>query len=102
MSVKNVTTQSFSELQNEKRPILLDFYATWCGPCRMVSPTVDEIAEEREDIFVGKINVDDSPELAKKFSIFSIPTLIVIKDGVIANQAVGVRTKEQILAMIDG
>ena len=80
--------------------MLLDFYADWCGPCRMVSPIVDEIAEERADIKVGKINVDEESELAERFGIFSIPALVVIKDGKIVNQSVGARPKAQILAML--
>ena len=81
-------------------PVLLDFWAGWCGPCRMVSPIVDEIAAERSDIKVGKINVDEQPELAGQFQIISIPTLVVVKDGRIVNQAVGARPKAQILAML--
>ena len=101
MSVLHITKDNFQEqvLRSEK-PVLLDFWATWCGPCRMVSPIVDEIAEERCDIRVGKINVDEQPELAGQFQIISIPTLVVVKDGRIANQAVGARPKAQILAML--
>ena len=80
--------------------VLVDFYADWCGPCRMVSPIVDEIAEERKDIKVGKINVDQERELAEAFDVYSIPTLVIMKDGKIVNQAVGARPKEQILAML--
>ena len=100
MSVQKVTKQNFLSLKDSGKTVLLDFYADWCGPCRMVSPTVDEIASERADILVGKINVDEETELASAFGIISIPTLVVLKDGKIANQAVGVRSKEQILAML--
>ncbi len=101
MSVLQITNQNFdTEVLSSKKSVLLDFYAHWCGPCRMVSPIVDEIAQENDDIKVGKINVDEENELANKFGISSIPTLIVIKDGKIVNQAVGARGKDDILAML--
>ncbi len=101
MSVIRINKDNFqNEVLNSNKPVLLDFYADWCGPCRMLGPIVDEIAEERADIKVGKINVDEQSELAEKFGIFSIPALVVIKDGKIVNQAVGVRPKEQILSML--
>ena len=81
---------------------LIDFYADWCGPCRMLSPVVDEIATEREDILVGKINVDEEEDLAREFGIFSIPTLVVMKGGRVVSQSAGVRPKAQILAMLEG
>ncbi len=85
-----------------KGKVLIDFYADWCGPCRMVAPAVEEISREREDITVAKVNVDLSPELAVRFGVSSIPTLIAFRDGAVVSRAVGVRTKEQITAMIDG
>lgn len=101
MSVITITKNNFQEeVLNSDKPVLLDFWASWCGPCRMVSPIVDEIADERSDIKVGKINVDNEPELAGQFNVMSIPTLIVIKNGKVANQAVGARPKEQILALL--
>ena len=101
MSVINITKNNFQEeVLNSDKPVLLDFWASWCGPCRMVSPIVDEIADERSDIKVGKINVDEEPDLAGQFRVMSIPTLIVIKDGKVTNQAVGARPKAQILALL--
>ena len=101
MSVLKISKDNFqNEVINSESTMLLDFYADWCGPCRMVSPIVDEIAEERADIKVGKINVDEESELAERFGIFSIPALVVIKDGKIVNQSVGARPKAQILAML--
>ena len=101
MSVIHISKNNFqNEVLNSEKPVLLDFWAPWCGPCRMVSPIVDEIAAERGDIKVGKINVDEQPELAGRFGIMSIPTLVVMKDGKIIHQAVGARPKAQILAML--
>ena len=101
MSVINVTKANFESVKASEKPVLLDFYADWCGPCRMVSPVVDEIAEECTQYTVGTINVDDEPALAQAFGIVSIPTLVVLKNGQIANKAIGVRSKEQILAMLE-
>ena len=101
MAYTNITKENLDELlMNIGKPILLDFWAPWCGPCRMVSPIVDEIAEENPDIVVGKVNVDEESELAQEFGVMSIPTLIVMKDGKIVNQSVGAKPKAQILAMV--
>ena len=101
MSAININQANFhNEVMNSDKPVLLDFWAPWCGPCRMVLPIVEEIAKERQDIKVGKINVDEQPELAAQFGVMSIPTLMVIKDGKIVNQAMGARPKSAILAML--
>lgn len=101
MAVIKISKENFAkEVLSSDKPVLLDFYADWCGPCRMVGPVVHEIAEERSDIKVGKINVDEEPALAEKFGVFSIPMLVVIKDGKVVNQSVGARPKEMILAML--
>ncbi len=100
MSVIKVTKENFEEIRASEKPVLLDFYADWCGPCRMVSPIVDQIADEHPEYVVGKINIDDSPELAAKFGVVSIPTLVVLENGEIKTQATGARPKPQILAML--
>lgn len=101
MSVIKINKENFaSEVLNSNKPVLLDFYADWCGPCRMVGPIVSEIANERSDVKVGKINVDEQPELAAQFQVMSIPMLAVIKKGKLENQVVGYRPKEQIEAML--
>lgn len=101
MSVIHINKSNFqNEVLNSEKPVLLDFWAPWCGPCRMVSPVVDEIASERGDIKVGKVNVDEQPELAAQFGVMSIPTLVVMKNGKIVNQVTGARPKAQILAML--
>ncbi len=102
MSVLSVNKNNFNEIKNSNKTVLLDFYADWCGPCRMVSPLVDEIAEENPQYIVGKINVDSEPELAQAFGVMSIPMLAVMKDGKVVNQAVGARPKADILAMLKG
>ena len=101
MSAININTNNFqNEVMNSDKPVLLDFWAPWCAPCRMVAPTVEEIASERVDIKVGKINVDAQPELANKFGIMSIPTLVVMKNGKIVQRVSGVRPKNTILEML--
>ena len=101
MSVLKIDKNNFEQVKNSGKVVLLDFYADWCGPCRMVSPIVDEIAEERQDIIVGKINVDEQEELASAFGVFSIPTLVVIKNGEVVEQSAGAKPKARILAMLD-
>ena len=101
MPVIKINKENFaSEVLYSNKPVLLDFYADWCGPCRMVGPIVSEIANERSDVKVGKINVDEQPELAAQFQVMSIPMLAVIKNGKLENQVVGYRSKEQIEAML--
>ena len=101
MSAIQINKENFKELvMNAKKPVLLDFWAPWCGPCRMVSPVIDEIAQERADVLVGKVNVDEQPELAQQFGVMSIPTLIVLKGGKVVEQAVGARGQADIAAMI--
>ena len=101
MPAMNINKNNFqNEVMNADKPVLLDFWASWCAPCRMVVPIIEEIANEREDIKVGKINVDEQPELASKFGIMSIPTLVVMKNGKIIQQVSGARPKNAILQML--
>lgn len=101
MSILNVTKENFEkDIIESQKTVLLDFYADWCGPCKMLSPIVGEIAEENPQYLVGKINVDNEPELAAAFSVQSIPLLVVMKNGKIAGQVVGYRPKEQILSLL--
>ncbi len=101
MSILTITKENYdSEVKNSKVPVMLDFWATWCGPCRMVSPIIDEIAEENSDIKVGKVNVDEQPELAEQFDIHVIPTIIVIKNGEVAATSVGYKEKAEFLKLL--
>lgn len=101
MAVLHITKDNFQqEVMESTKPVLLDFWASWCGPCKMIAPTIDEIAGENPDIKVGKVNIDEQPELASAFQVMSIPTLVVIKDGQVVRQSAGVRPKAQILAML--
>ena len=101
MKVLHINKDNFhKEVMNSEKPVLLDFFASWCGPCRMVGPILDEIAEEREDIKVCKVDIDEQPELASRFRVMSVPTLMVMKEGKIVEQSIGARPKHQILAMV--
>ncbi len=102
MSVLNITNENFeAEVMNSEKPVLLDFWASWCGPCKMIAPVIHEIADERSDIKVGKINVDEEMRLAMRFGIQSIPTLVLMKDKKAVAQSVGFQSKAQILAMLE-
>ena len=101
MSATALNKNNFDEfVLNSDKPVLLYFWASWCGPCRMVSPLIEEIADERTDIRVGKVNVDENPELASRFGVMSITTLVVVKNGQITNRSVGARPKAQILELL--
>lgn len=102
MSVLKVDKSNFDLVKNSEKIVLLDFYADWCGPCRMVSPIIDEIAQENPQYLVGKINVEEEPDLSGLFGVETIPTLVVMKDGKIVSQSAGARPKAQILAMLEG
>lgn len=102
MSVLKINKNNFNEVKNSEKTVLLDFYADWCGPCSMVSPIIDEIAEENPQYLVGKVNVDEQEELAQEYGVFSIPTLVVIKNGEVVNQVSGARPKAQILKLLEG
>lgn len=100
MSVLSINNDNFKAVKESEKTVLLDFYADWCGPCQMVSPLVDEIANENPQLLVGKINVDNESELSRLFGVVSIPMLVVMKNGEIVSREVGYRSKEQILAML--
>ena len=101
MRIINITKNNFqTEVLDSDKPVLLDFWASWCMPCSMVAPTVEQIAQENPNIKVGKINVDEQPELATQFSVYSIPTLMVLKNGKVQRKSVGVQPKEEILALL--
>jgi len=101
MKALHINKENFhKEVLNSDRPVLLDFFASWCGPCRMVGPILDEIAAEREDIKVCKVDIDEQPELASRYRIMSVPTLMVLKDGQVVDQSIGAKPKHQILAMV--
>ena len=101
MSAIQVNKDNFQEVVlNSDKPVLVDFWASWCGPCRMVAPILEEIANERSDVKVCKVNVDEEPELAGRYNVMSIPTMIVVKEGQVVNQAVGARPKSQILSLL--
>lgn len=99
--VRVITKENYNELVAAgDKPVLLDFWAVWCGPCRMMAPTVEEIAEENPDLLVGKVNVDEEPELAQRFGITSIPTIVALKDGAVVGKTVGVQPKETVLRLV--
>lgn len=101
MSVMHIQKENFQEeVMNADRPVLLDFWASWCGPCQMLGPVIDQIADEQDEVKICKVNVDEQPELASQFGVMSIPTLVVMKEGKITNKSVGAKPKEQILAML--
>lgn len=101
MAVVTITKENFEqEVLQSAKPVLLDFWASWCGHCRMLSPVVDEVAEERTDVKVGKVNVDEQPELAGQFGVMSIPTLLVFEQGKLVRQAVGARPKASVLELL--
>lgn len=102
MALLKLTRDNFeTEVLNSTLPVLIDFYADWCGPCRMLGPVIDEIAEEATDFKVGKVNIDEQPELATKYQVMSVPTLVVVKNGEVANRVTGVTPKQKILDMIE-
>lgn len=102
MAYLNITKENFEDpIMNIGKPILLDFWAPWCNPCKQISPIVEQLADEREDIIVGKVNVDEEMELARQFRVMSIPTLVVIKGGEVSAKAVGFRTREEILKLLE-
>ena len=102
MSVLYVNKNNFEQVKNNEKKVLLDFYADWCGPCRMVAPILDEIAAEHPEYLIAKVNVDDEPALAQEYGVASIPTLVVLEGGKVLSQSTGARPKGQILALLEG
>ena len=102
MSVLNVNKNNFNEVKKSEKTVLLDFYADWCGPCQMVAPIVEQIAQENPQYLVGKVNVDEQEELAQAYGVYSIPTMVVLKNGEVVRQASGARPKAQILKLLEG
>lgn len=102
MSALHIHENNFDLVLNSDKPVLIDFFATWCGPCRMVAPLIEEIAAENPQYLVVKIDIDESPALAEQYGVYSIPSLVVMKDGKVVNQSVGAKPKPQILAMLEG
>lgn len=102
MSAIKVNKNNFQEILKSDKKVLLDFYADWCGPCRMVLPLIEQLADENPQYIIGKVNIDDEPELAQKFEVFSVPTLVVLENGKVVNQSSGARPKNQILALLEG
>lgn len=100
MAVISISENNFEEIKNSSKTVLIDFFADWCGPCKMVSPIVDKIAEEHPEYIVGKVNIDDEPDLAESYGVMSIPTLVVLKGGEVVKKSVGVQPKEAILEML--
>ena len=101
MALIKVTKENFEEIKASDKPVLIDFYAEWCGPCRMVAPIVNKIADEHPEYVIGKVNVDEEGELAKAFGVMSIPTLVVLKDGQLVNKAIGSKNEAQILQLLN-
>ena len=101
MTVKKLTKDTFNEARTSEKRVLIDFYADWCGPCRMVAPVIASIAESCDDYFICKVNVDDDPDLAREFGVFSIPTLVVLEDGIEVGRSTGALPKPQILALLE-
>ena len=100
MAILHATKENFLEITQTEHTVLLDFFATWCGPCRMIAPVLEQIAQENPDLIIAKIDVDEEPELAQQFGVVSIPTLVVMKNGKFFDQAIGFRSKDQILDMV--
>ena len=101
MALIKVTKENFEEIKASEKPVLIDFYADWCGPCRMVAPIVNKIADEHSEYVIGKVNVDEEGELAKEFGVMSIPTLVVLKGGQLVNKAIGSKNEAQILQLLN-